>query len=381
MRILFVTKFLPLPANSGGKQRSAAVLSRLAGLGEVTVAALDDGTADLAALQRLGVRVLSAPRPGRLAAAMGAVRTGSVSAGRFHSARLRAAVRDEVRQQPPDVLVVAYSQLAPYAACAPHLPKVIDLHNVESALFESYADSRGGLAALAARVESRALRRIERRALHAYDVVDVVSETDRDRLPGPHDHVLVSPNGWEPSIPLPPAEDPVVSFVGLMGWTPNVDAAVWLVETVWPEVRARVPGARLQLVGRDPAPSVRALAASDVIVTGTVPEVTPHLAASRVVVAPLRAGGGSRLKVLEGLDAGRPVVATPVGAEGLERLVGRGVILADEPAEFAAAVVRLLLDPEEAAATGAAGRRAVHDWYSWDATLTPLVAAVRGLPR
>jgi glycosyltransferase involved in cell wall biosynthesis len=380
VRVLFVTKFLPLPANSGGKQRSAALLTRLTRLGDVTVAALDDGTADRAALEALGVQVLSASRPGRLAAGSGALRAGSVSAGRFYSRRLRSAVRMAVHQQEPDVMVVAYAQLAPYAACAPRVPKVLDLHNIESSLFVSYADSRRGLPAAAALAESRALRRIERRALATYDVVSVVSQVDLARLPAPHPNVLVCPNGWEPSAALPPAADPVVSFVGLMGWTPNVDAAVWLVEAVWPEVRARVPGAQLRLVGRDPAPAVRALAGADISVTGTVPDVTPHLAAARVVVAPLRAGGGSRLKVLEGLDAGRPVVATTVGAEGLERLVGRGVVLADEPATFAEAIVRLLLDPEEAAALGAVGRRAVHASFSWDATLASLLAAVRARP-
>ena len=233
------------------------------------------------------------------------------------------------------------------------------------------------MAATAARLESRALRGIERRALQAYDAVSVVSEVDRERLPGPHPRVLVCPNGWDPSPPLPGAADPVVVFVGLMGWTPNVDAAVWLVRSVWPRVRAKVPGAQLRLVGREPAPAVQALAGEGVTVTGTVPAVAPHLEAARVVVAPLRAGGGSRLKILEGLDAGRPVVATTVGAEGLEQLVGRGIVIEDDPVAYAEAIVRLLLDPHEAASLGAAGNQAVRETFAWDRTLAPLLEAVR----
>jgi glycosyltransferase involved in cell wall biosynthesis len=138
-----------------------------------------------------------------------------------------------------------------------------------------------------------------------------------------------------------------------------------------------VPDARLLLVGRDPAPAVRALAGGNVQVTGTVPDVTPFLAESRVVVAPLRAGGGSRLKIMEALDVGRPVVATSVGCEGIEDLVGQGVVVADTAAGLAEAVGGLLLDPTRASALGQAGHDAVSAEHTWDRALAPLLEAVR----
>jgi glycosyltransferase involved in cell wall biosynthesis len=164
-----------------------------------------------------------------------------------------------------------------------------------------------------------------------------------------------------------------------MGWAPNADAAVWIADEVWPLVRARVPGARLLLVGRDPTPAVRARAGTDVEVTGTVDDVRPFLARARVALAPLRAGGGSRVKILEALDGGRPVVATSIGAEGLGDLVGRGVVLADEPGAMADALVGLLVDRDRAEGLGRAGREAVAARHSWEGTLAPYKRLLSGL--
>jgi glycosyltransferase involved in cell wall biosynthesis len=137
-----------------------------------------------------------------------------------------------------------------------------------------------------------------------------------------------------------------------------------------------VPEAELLLVGRDPGPALTGLAQPGITVTGSVPDVRPWLAQARVALAPLRAGGGTRLKILEALDAGRPVVATSVGAEGLESLAGRGLTIADEPAGMAARIAALLTAPGEAVAAGRAGNEAVAGAFAWDRTLAPLVEAL-----
>ena len=172
---------------------------------------------------------------------------------------------------------------------------------------------------------------------------------------------------------LPPATEPIAAFVALLGWPPNVDAAVWLTREVWPLVRAAVPGARLLIVGRDPARAVRELATADVEVTGTVVDVRPYLARARVALAPLRSGSGSRLKVLEALDAGRPVVGTSKGLEGLEDLVGHGAVVADGATAMARQIARLLVDAPHAEELGVRGHRAVAASYSWKRVLSPLL--------
>jgi glycosyltransferase involved in cell wall biosynthesis len=373
-----LTKFLPLPDNNGGRQRSLAIARRLAELGELVLFGYDDGNADHQGLRDLGIDVRFVPwhvTPGSIIS--GTIRTQSVSAARFWSAAAAETVRRAAAEKSLDLLQVEYQQIVPLAAGISAKTSVLDLHNVESALVDSYAQARRGLVALGLRAEAAALRRMERRTINRFDHVAIVSEHERTRLPDGARSVLVCPNGRDPSAVLPPAPDPTVAFVAAMGWRPNIDAALWLGREIWPLVLAKVPQARLLLVGRDPAPSVVGLADGNVQVTGTVPDVTPYLAESRVVVAPLRAGGGTRLKIMEALDVGRPVVATSLGCEGGEDLVGRGVVVADTAAGLADAIASLLLDPARASALGRAGHDAVSAEHTWDRALAPLLQAVQ----
>src|ERR1700677_765152 len=377
VRTLMITKFLPLPDNNGGYQRSLAIARRLAAAGELVLCGYDDGGADRVGLRDLGIDVRAVPwRVTPAGVARGVATAQSVSAGRFWSAAMVKAVRSAADEAPIDLLQVEYQQMVPLVLDVPAKKSILDLHNVESALVDSYARARRGVPAALLRAEAAALRRMERRTIGAFDHVVVVSEREKARLAGGARSVLVCPNGREPSAILPDAPDATVAFVATMGWAPNVDAAVWLTREIWPLVRERVPQAHLLLVGKDPAPPVRALAGADVEVTGTVADVTPYLARSRGVVAPLRAGGGTRLKIMEALDVGRPVVATSVGCEGMEDLVGRGVVVADTASALAEAIADLLRDPARAAALGRAGHDAVVADHTWDAALAPLMEAV-----
>jgi glycosyltransferase involved in cell wall biosynthesis len=374
-----VTKFVPLPDNDGGKQRVLAVARRLAHGADLVLCAYDDGTADVPGLEQLGIEVRRVPwKPGAARAGRGALKTRSLSAGRFFSPELVAEVRAAAAEGPVDLLQVEYLQMAPVAADVAAARRVLDLHNVESALMRSYARTARGPAALVARAEAAALSAMERKAARTFDTVLVVSDRERARLAPGFSEVLVCPNGRDPhpSCPLAPSPSPTAAFVATLGWAPNVDAAVWFGREVWPEVLRRLPAARLLLVGRDPAPSVRGLASSSVEVSGTVSDVLPYLAQARVAVAPLRSGGGTRLKILEALDAGRPVVATSVAVDGLEDLIGRGVVVADDAAGMADAVTTLLEDPEAATTLGQVGHDAVVASHSWDAALAPLLEAV-----
>lgn len=367
-----ITKFVPLPANSGGKRRSLALLTRLAAQGPTTLCAFDDGTADSEGIAELGVELRSVPwdpSPGRVLS--GLRRTGSLSAARFWDARLQRQVLAASASAPLDLLQVEYAQLARYAQGVSARTRVLDLHNVESALVSSMAALRSGPARLALELEARRLRRIEQGALRAFDRVAVVTENDRARL-APAANVLLCPNGWDATELIPLGEEKVVAFVGLLGWGPNEDAAVWLAKEIWPDVQLRVPEATLLLVGRDPSERVLDLRSDTVEVTGSVPDVRPYLARARVATAPLRAAGGSRLKILEALDTGRPVVATSKGAEGLDDLVGAGIVIADSAADTVEELVTLLENDAQTQALGRAGHDAVRDRHSWDTTLRPL---------
>ena len=147
---------------------------------------------------------------------------------------------------------------------------------------------------------------------------------------------------------------------------PCQDAAIWLVRRILPLVRRRLPGVGVSIVGRDPGSAVRALRGDGVEVTGSVPDVVPYYRGATIAVAPLRAGGGSRLKILEAMALGRAVVSTRIGAEGLAVEDGKHLLLADTEEDFAHAVSRLLEDEAARARLAAAARALVVERYDWE---------------
>ena len=382
VRSLMVTKVPPLPADTGGRQRTLEVARVLARFGDVVLCAFDYGGADFDGLAAMGVDVRLVARPrGPASFVGGLLRSQSVTGARFWHPDM-ASLMKRVASERFDVAVLEYVQLWPYMKSVVADVTVLGSHNVESSLVRSYGDAVGGWKSLGFGLEAAAIRRLERRVIQQSDVVTVVSEPDARRLPSRPRKLCVCPNGWNAGPILPPGPDAVAAFVATMAWAPNVDAAVWLVRRVWSQVRRMVPGARLLLVGSDPAPAVRDLAADDVEVTGRVPDVTPYLLSARVALAPLRAGGGSRLKVLQALSMGRPVVGTSKGLEGFEDLLGKGTVAADDEESLAREIATLLADPGAAAAMGRAGHDAVAAHYGWDRALAPLVEVVEGrVPR
>jgi glycosyltransferase involved in cell wall biosynthesis len=156
-------------------------------------------------------------------------------------------------------------------------------------------------------------------------------------------------------------------FTGSMDWFPNEDAILYFVEAILPRIRAEIDGITLTVVGRNPSARLRAaVEPAGVVVTGTVDDVRPYVDEAALYIVPLRAGGGTRLKIFEALSMGKAVVSTKVGAEGLALTPGRDVVIADEPDAFAASVVALLRDPARRFAIGRAGRQLVQSRYSWE---------------
>jgi glycosyltransferase involved in cell wall biosynthesis len=220
-------------------------------------------------------------------------------------------------------------------------------------------------------------------------VVAAVSEEDRRTLLRLQPAALIGvvPNGvdtahfsraalaGERAGPLSLAASTLV-FSGTLDFRPNVDAVLWFAREVLPRVRARRPEARLLVVGKRPAPALRALAEQGALtLTGEVPDARPYIAGAAVYVVPMRIGGGVRLKLLEALALETPVVSTGMGAEGVAGLRGdEHCLLADDPAGFAVAVLRLLDEPTLARRLGAAGRELARARYDWTAIVPRLEA-------
>jgi glycosyltransferase involved in cell wall biosynthesis len=165
----------------------------------------------------------------------------------------------------------------------------------------------------------------------------------------------------------PSADSRTVLYLGALDWRPNLDAVRLLLDEIFPAVRARHAGARLAIVGRRPPAWLRrdAAAAPGVELHADVPDVRPHMAASAVMAVPLRIGGGSRLKILEAIAAGLPVVSTRVGAEGLWLRPGADYALADSPGEMAEALGGVLASPAAALARARQARAGIAARYDW----------------
>jgi glycosyltransferase involved in cell wall biosynthesis len=187
--------------------------------------------------------------------------------------------------------------------------------------------------------------------LPRFDRVYVASAADRDQVAArsPGTDVAVLPNVIRRPGPVAPPPDGPFTFVFVanFGYYPNDDAARYFCAGVLPQLRAAAPGPfRVHLVGASPSAAVRRLADEpEVTVTGLVPDVTPWYESAHAAVVPVRAGGGTRVKILEAFAHQRPVVSTPAGAEGLGVTAGRHLLLAETPEDFAAACLQLMTDP------------------------------------
>ena len=219
-----------------------------------------------------------------------------------------------------------------------------------------------------------AWQRFERGIIKQVQAVVVFTERDRRAVSqfGRPTPIVRIPLGIPlPESPLDPlgGSPPNLLFVGNFVHPPNVDAAVRLISAIFPRVQASLPEALLYIVGNQPTAGIRGTPAKNVIVTGRVPDVTPYLDQASLVVAPLRLGGGMRVKVLEALAAGKAVVASPLAVEGLDLTDGEQIILAESDQQFCDAIVKLLADPKRRASLAARARAWACENLGWEKSI------------
>jgi glycosyltransferase involved in cell wall biosynthesis len=402
VRVLHLTPELPYwPGGSGGATRQFHLLRRLAEQGhEVTVVA-PVAQAERAAAARLGdagLRLEWVERPpSRLAETLGALAREPALVPRAATlpvlawqvsvfwARLRDRALRAVRESAPDVVIVEHDNAAAWVGDLPAgVPAVLELQNVGWHYYENRARAGGGVARAAYAAEARRFRRHDRRWFSRYAALVAVSERDREDLAAATaTPVETVPNGVAADELVPAGgegESDTLLFTGTLSHPPNAEGIAWFVQEAWPRVRAARPQAKLLVVGRDPTPAVRRLGrVSGVEVVGPVPDVAPYFERARAVVAPLRSGGGTRLKILEALASGRALVSTEVGREGLDLRDSEHLLVADGAADFAAATLRLLADGELRARLAAAGRERVERLYDWCVLADRLARILEGV--
>lgn len=379
-----ITNAVPYPPMSGGAVRAYNLFSRIARRHEVWLAAhlrVDDDRAGVDHLRGMcaGVIVGALPRGRSLDRAAALV--GHALAGRppelafYNSRELADGIGALARGEPFDLVLIEESHMAHYLEAIPAAGRrgsVLTFYDVVFERFARYARvERRPLARGRAWLHSAAMRRWEPRVARWFDRCIAVSDEDRALLTAasPGLRVDVVPNGVDTQAldPLPWDEaGPAVLFVGSMRYPPCEDAALYLVAEILPRLRARIPEVQAWIVGADPPPRVRRLAGDGVHVTGRVEDLRPYYSRCAASVVPLRIGGGTRIKILEAMALGRPVVSTTVGCEGLRATDGRHLVVADDPDRFAEATARVLSDRALGQQLAANARGLVRSVYDWE---------------
>ena len=383
-RVLVVSPYSPYPPVHGGAVRILALLKRLAPVADVTLLAYADTQAELdprstAELQKICRNVVVIERD---TTAVGGILYPNKTRG-FCSPLMRDEIEFWLDREDFDVVQIEYTHMAHLMPMpVPGLLRVLVEHDVSFvSLGRARATAESTAAKAAFAFDWMRMLRYELAAVSFADLVLTMSETDRDVLDGYVDttHVVPIPNGVDcRAFPFAAeGRDPAsILFVGFFRHEPNVEAVRYFCRDVLPRVRARVPAARFRVVGAYPPEVIRRLADDPAIeVTGRVEDIAPYYRSSAVFVAPVLQGSGTRLKILEAMASGCPVVSTTIGAEGLGTRSGEELVLADDAAAMADAIVRLLERPDESLALARRARAHVEARFDWDIVARDLVAA------
>jgi sugar transferase (PEP-CTERM/EpsH1 system associated) len=263
--------------------------------------------------------------------------------------------------------------MAQYVEPAGGSARVIDFVDADSEKWRAYGRLQPFPYSWIYRLEADRLARYEARKAIEFDASVFVSQREADivRRRAPGSELSVIPLGVDVERFRPerdrPQREAIAVFTGVMNYFPNVDAVTYFARDILPRVRQEIPHAQFRIVGRDPSAAVRRLAQlPGVVVTGSVPDVRPHLADAALGVAPFRISRGAQSKVLEAMASGLPVVGTRVAFQGLAIGGDAGIRTADSPDAFAREVVTLLGDPDLRRDLGERARRYVERHHRWE---------------
>ncbi len=386
MKVLFVCPTVPWPPDAGGRTRTSNLVREASKHCEVHLRCVLDPGCDESALEPFARHVASARGFPRGPAGVVKSLTRPKLERWFHSPRLEAELARELATGAFDVVHLDEMFLARVLPPGDRTPVVVHHHKLDVELAAAVADfDPRARRDPRARLDLEKLRRLERAAAERsrYHVTCGASEARRLEARYPGLSAAAVPSGvdaerFAPPDPAPARDAERVLFLGTMSYPPNVDAAVWMVREILPRLRERRPNAQLEILGRDPAPQVRALQdAPGVHVRGGVDDVRAALSLAGVLAVPLRIGGGTRLKIVEALAMECPVVSTRVGAEDLPLEDPEHLLLRDAADEFAEALSTTLADAEAAHARAAAGRLRVLDQLTWSRLAERLVQSWR----
>lgn len=380
MNILLLTQVLPYPPDSGPKVKTLNVIKYLARRHQITLVSFvrGDQSADIAALQKYCRAVHTVPIQRQVWLDAIALGRSLLNGQPWMMVRDdRKAMREMLRQVTAgaqfDVVQADQLNMAQFAAEVPGAMRIVDTHNALWLLYQRLAQTMSGPRRWLLERDWRLLKEYEAGVLTEFDAAVAVSEEDKSALVqagAPAEKITVIPisvdcDELSPVTPVPLANH--ILHIGTMYWPPNVDGILWFIKEVYPLIRERRPDVVFDVVGARPPDSIRALggASTGINVTGYVEDTRPFLRQAGVMVVPLRAGGGMRVKILNSMSQAMPIVSTTIGAEGIEGVNGCHLFVADSPEDFARATLQLLEDRALAHQMGLNGRQLILSRYDY----------------
>jgi sugar transferase (PEP-CTERM/EpsH1 system associated) len=382
MKILVLDEEFPYPLNAGKRIRSFNLIKRLVGRHQVNYLAYGiEGSEAYEALADSGIHPIAVPpqvppKSGllfypRLLANLFSRYPYIVSS--HHSRIFRSAMEKAIERIRPDLIICEWTPYAVYVRNLSDVNRIVVAHNIECLIWRRYYENeRNPVKKWYIKKQTIKLERFERDIFAHIEGATAVSNLEAETIRGFNSEldIQVVENGvdleyFQPST-NPPAKNSLV-FVGSMNWRPNQDAIQYFVEEIFPLIKSKRGDVTATFVGQDPPAHIKRLnQIPGIKIVGRVDDVRPYVLDGAVYIAPLRIGGGTRLKIIEALAMGKAVVSTRVGAEGLDLTDGENIILADAPERFADKIIFLLDNPDIAEKLGVTGRKLVESKYGWD---------------
>jgi polysaccharide biosynthesis protein PslH len=388
MKVLLLTQVLPYPPDSGPKVKTWNVLKYLAQRHEVTLVSFvrGDQSAEISHLKRHCQAVYTTPMSRGVWSDSWSMIWSLVTRQPFLMVRDdRAAMHEVIKlvtaQTQFDIVHADQLNMAQYAERVSGVGKILDAHNALWLLYKRLWEtmSPGPKKWLLGR-DWRLLKEYEGEICQHFEGLLTVSEEDKVALQeaaGESLNATVIPIAVDADEIVPVsrgAEADHILHIGTMFWPPNIDGILWFLREIFPLIQAKQPKIIFDVVGAKPPPEITAYGSqgSGVNVAGYVVDPTPYYEATGVMVVPLRAGGGMRVKILNALAQGLPIVSTTLGCEGIAVESGRHLLIADTPEAFARATIRLLEDKLLASELGNNGRQLVQSTYDFRVACRPL---------
>jgi glycosyltransferase involved in cell wall biosynthesis len=380
MKVLWISPKLPYPPESGDKLRQFNLIRHLSSGVDISLIAFalakEEEVQSKHMEQYCGkVRTFFSPNPSYVERIRSILTTGKpYYVSRYQDLAVAAYIIDEIETFQPDLVQIEHTYMAEYLRKIPpdlERPSILTKHNIDADLaLQNYRLADSSVRKVFWWLEWKKMALYEPYVDNLFSSVVVMSEVDKAeilRRKKPPSVVNVVENGVDTVKlqPFAPVYDPVMLFIGALDYLPNQDAANYLCREIFPLIKKSFQNAGILLVGRKPSPEILGLASEAVEVWGDVPEVEPFYRRASIAVVPLRAGSGSRLKILEAMALGRPVVSTTKGAEGLEIEAGKDFLAADDPAAFAESIKMLFNEPGLYQNISSHARKTVEEKYDW----------------